>query len=555
MLDFLRYFVSSSRVRWADPHGAGPVGYVLAALCAALASLAIAGWLLRRRSGRLRATVATAGLLTSAVLATSGCVRLWFDLATAIPGIARFALESGGELLALGSGVPVGLPDGPVALVRRDTMDRKDLMTWLAEGDRLVVARASTLDRLSLLNRLGIVWEGAGLVVASRETPWYWRRPMVTWVGPEDAELVWETPDAEVGKVLVRGPARRRWLIEEAAPRKVHHARVEGLDPATVYLYRLVSSAVPTESEGAFRTLPAPGSPEPLRFAVIGDSGGGHSVTRKLVRRIDEFEPDFVLHVGDLAYDRSSQASLYDQFYGPFEELTARIPVWFVPGNHDVLDGGRDLASFVALEPESDMAVHYQRLLRTAGVMVASVNSNAPPLPFGATRRAFLAAMRDERNPPWWRIAFFHHPPFAGEGRGRNQVVYAVLHPLLVRSHVDVAFAGHSHNYQRSRPIGLFRPDPGGVRYVVSGGGGGELREPTADPEIEVADEVHHLLRVVTQEGRLWLEAIDETGAVLDHVVLARDAPHATVREEPWSEPPADQRPKLPALDTGAGAE
>jgi hypothetical protein len=49
-----------------------------------------------------------------------------------------------------------------------------------------------------------------------------------------------------------------------------------------------------------------------------------------------------------------------------------------------------------------------------------------------------------------------------GNGLARDRYV-----PILVRHHVDLLFAGHDHLYQRG--------EAGGLRYIVTGGGGAGL--------------------------------------------------------------------------------
>lgn len=554
MSELASFFVASTRARWADPHGAGPVAYLANACWIALLGVAVAG-LLRRRLGRpARSVIACAGVVVALGLVGAGYVRLWVGLGETIAGIAELELDQGGLLLALGAGVPTAVPERRVGLVRLPSMTRDEVLSWLGRGPRLVAARASTLAALGIEAEVGEVWRGAGIRVVAAEQPWYWRRPTLTWVSATDAELIWETPDSELGAVRVRAGGKR-WVVNEAAAHKVHRVRLTDLSPGTVHVYHLRGRSVPGESSGAFRTLPAPGDDVPLRFAILGDSGNGRSVTRHLVARIGEFHPDVVLHVGDLAYERATRASLYAQFYDPIAELASSVPVWVVPGNHDLLDGGLDLARFFGIADSPDQPSPFVRTVRSAGVVVTSLNSNAPPLPFTTARASVAQGFAASAPSPWWRLAFFHHPPFPGEGRGRNELVYWLVQPLLLRSHVDVAFTGHSHNFQRSLPLGLVGTDPEGVRYVVSGGGGGELRDPDRTTETVVGITAHHVVRAVALAGRLWIEAVDEHGRPLDRVVLAKDTPSGRVREEPWSDPPADTRAPLPAFASGSDVD
>jgi hypothetical protein len=75
------------------------------------------------------------------------------------------------------------------------------------------------------------------------------------------------------------------------------------------------------------------------------------------------------------------------------------------------------------------------------------------------------------RRPATFRFAFQHHPVY---GSGPNAALYPsgplreILAPLYTRSGVDVAFNGHDHLYERTKPIG-------GVVYVTTGAGGAAL--------------------------------------------------------------------------------
>ncbi|MBK7975835.1 MAG: hypothetical protein IPK07_22030 [Deltaproteobacteria bacterium] len=298
MSDFVHYFIESSRARWGDPHGAGPVAFVANACWLLVVAMALYIALRRRVSLIRRLALSALCLATSLALVFSGVVRLWFDLASTVSGVAEFELEHGGLLLVLGAGVPAAIPENDVGLVRRAEMTRAEILEWLSHPNRLLAMRSTAIDRFALAQRVGTVWEGAGISIVASEAPWYWRRPTLTWVSATGAELLWETPDAEVGAVRVRG-GRRRWVVTEDRPQKIHRVKIDGLQPGTRYEYTLKSSAVPAEAGGSFRALPAPGEQAPVRFAVLGDSGGGRPVTRRLVRRIREFDPDFVLHVGD----------------------------------------------------------------------------------------------------------------------------------------------------------------------------------------------------------------------------------------------------------------
>ena len=75
-------------------------------------------------------------------------------------------------------------------------------------------------------------------------------------------------------------------------------AKLDGLEPDTVYCYRVAGLTEPA----GFRTAPAPGESDTIRFAAIGDSGTGDSFQRAVAEQRQSVPYEFLLHLGDLAY-------------------------------------------------------------------------------------------------------------------------------------------------------------------------------------------------------------------------------------------------------------
>jgi acid phosphatase len=114
-------------------------------------------------------------------------------------------------------------------------------------------------------------------------------------------------------------------------------------------------------------------------------------------------------------------------------------------------------------------------------------------------------------------IALTHDGPYSrGLHRG-NQVARDRYVPILAKHHVDLLVAGHDHLYQRG--------EAGGIRYVVSGGGGAGLYEPTCgvarkpkcpeDGMQKLAVE-HHYLVVAIDKDTLELCARRPDGKLLE---------------------------------------
>ena len=170
---------------------------------------------------------------------------------------------------------------------------------------------------------------------------------------PAASELtVRDEAGAVVATASVPGPQRR------------HQLRVAGLQPGRRYVYDVASGG--ERYAGVLRT-PAGTPDEPVRFAVLGDSGGQpwwvwlqrtplwHWPARlgwfadagpvtQMGKALAAWQPDFVVHLGDVIYPKGQQAHYMSGFFRPFAPVLRDAPFYAALGNHDVMDaGGRQL--------------------------------------------------------------------------------------------------------------------------------------------------------------------------------------------------------------------
>jgi len=87
---------------------------------------------------------------------------------------------------------------------------------------------------------------------------------------------------------------------------------------------------------------------------------------------------------------------------------------------------------------------------------------------------------------------------------------------------VDIVFAGHDHDYERSTPRRDYVPGSDGVIYIVSGGGGAPLYTVGSSAFTAFSASVHHTVQVQIESCILSLRAIDTSGAVFDQIALAK---------------------------------
>jgi hypothetical protein len=116
-----------------------------------------------------------------------------------------------------------------------------------------------------------------------------------------------------------------------------------------------------------------------------------------------------------------------------------------------------------------------------------------------------------------WKFVCFHAPAFHTSKEHFTEQKMRLLEPLFEKAGVDIVFAGHVHNYQRSKPLrftpnppkrdpkgrvnGSFELDdtfdgskdttPAGIIHIVSGGGGAKLYSVDFAKTVELLQKNH----------------------------------------------------------------
>lgn len=120
-----------------------------------------------------------------------------------------------------------------------------------------------------------------------------------------------------------------------------------------------------------------------------------------------------------------------------------------------------------------------------------------------------------ETSAATWTIAAMHHPPYSAGPLGSESDVREAWSGLFAEYGVDLALAGHDHDYQRSEPID-------GVVYVVSGGGGKTRPTGREDFTAYSASTLHYLDLQITKR-RIYGQAIDTNGMAFDAFTIHAD--------------------------------
>ncbi len=161
--------------------------------------------------------------------------------------------------------------------------------------------------------------------------------PMVQLADEHGAVLVWTTSrSADCAVTLALDSGDVIVPVEREANR--HTARLGGLDAGCGYSYeiragdrKLGGDIVHTSKTGD----------TPCNFIVFGDSGRAKREQYVLAGLMNDADPDFLLHTGDLVYPDGARRRYGARFFAPYRKLLARSAFWPCLGNHDVDATGR----------------------------------------------------------------------------------------------------------------------------------------------------------------------------------------------------------------------
>lgn len=395
-----------------------------------------------------------------------------------------------------------------------------------------------------LLGLVGCAWPSARAAPAADPI----RGPYLQRMTPTSVTVVWTTAATATGSVhfstdlsysqVVSVTAR---IVDVAATPPydhytVHSAGIGGLATATLYHYQIFSgdqNLLPTQ-DLTFRTAPDPAASVPFTFQVIGDSGTGSTAQQNVRDRMMEHPADLILHAGDIAYSSGT----YDQFeqyvFAIYAPLFDHIPFFPVAGNHDYrTDHAAPYLDLFDLPDNAWRAGDQERYFSFdwGDVHFVAVDTEDPLIQVSGSATDDMAdwlAADLAATDRFWKIVYLHKPPYSGGAHGGNSTVRNVIVPILEQQGVDLVFAGHEHNYERTYPIlndQVSTVADGGVVHIVAGGSGASLRAVTPGWWTAYAESVYEFVRADVDGCQIRLRAIGVTGNVVDDYTLDRCAP------------------------------
>jgi predicted phosphodiesterase len=340
--------------------------------------------------------------------------------------------------------------------------------------------------------------------------------------------MMWETKTEGPGEVLygqgdslsekvMTQPLRIEYGIEKrgAAVKKktafIHKARLENLEPGRAYSYRIAGPAKIQSKVYKFNTVPA--DTNEVTFVVYGDSRTNPKNHRRVVEQMLDKKVDFVVHSGDLVSSGGRYEQWGPQFFRPLKGLAETVPVYIAKGNHD---RGNDYFEKLLIREDGQNnygfdygPVHYFCLDNVSGGLTTEEQLN-------------LITADARKSKAQWKFVSYHIPSinFGGHWSAWG---YPDSLSILSKAGVDFVVTGHSHQYERFRPVA---PAPGTngsfVTHITCGGGGAPLYGVEPCLYHVQAKAINHFCLFHIRGNKLTLETFDIDGKIIDHLEIIK---------------------------------
>ena len=340
--------------------------------------------------------------------------------------------------------------------------------------------------------------------------------PHIALPRPDRVTIAYRTSNATRGGVRFGRPGEPGVFVSPTGYRRRHAIELEGLQPGTPYVYRVYVDDRPTGPR--YRFVSPPASDQPVRIAVVGDTGSGSARAFRIVDRLRAEAPTLVLHTGDCAYPKGTSAEVHTRFVVPYAPLRSAVPLLTTLGNHDVRSkGGAPLLDAITLPRHHAGAADGENYYtwRHGPVQVVCINTETSLAP-GTPQRTWLEDVLSHGNAPW-TLVWGHRAIYEGSRSGGDEALQEHLVPLLEKHDVALYLSGHDHVYMRTKPMrGGVPVDGDAPTYVVSGGGGKSLYKILDVPHNALAKAVDHIVVMDIEVTSLRLRAVEADGKTFD---------------------------------------
>ena len=315
-------------------------------------------------------------------------------------------------------------------------------------------------------------------------------------------------------------------VIQNVNQYEHHKSIITRLEPNTTYSYDVLKDGT-DRGKGTFTTFP--GDIEPFHFAVLGDTRTRHDFHQRIVDRIVDEDPLFVVNTGDLVSKGNSMDD-WDHFFRINDSLIRNVPYYTVLGNHE--QDSENYYNFFSL-PGNESYYFFSvgdALFITLDMEGARIS--APEFLSEENEDAFwinISKKYFEEEKEWlenvltlnkdagYIFVFFHPTYYSIKASRVEEAEYrrAFWGDIFERHNVTAVMNGHDHYYHHA--------EHGGTHYIVTAGGGAPLYDTDAiQPETVAYKKIEHYMSVDVGLEETVMKAIDINGELIEEIVVER---------------------------------
>jgi acid phosphatase type 7 len=267
--------------------------------------------------------------------------------------------------------------------------------------------------------------------------------PYLTGVSETGITVNWKTEGASEGAVeyAVEDFYSENSSYSDSVPdslQELHHVTLTGLQPDTIYHYR-VSTGEEYTDDHVFTTL----GDGPFTFIVYGDTREQAPALTQLNRHklvadriAQEQGISFVLHTGDLVFNGDDLGE-WGRFFEAGRQMLSSIPFFPVAGNHE--NNSSDYYDTFGVAP------YYSFNCANAHFALLDSNDGADLDAEAAWLSIDLSVDTD------WKFAVCHHPLYTSDSNhwGGNTDLQEHWEPVFMENGINAVFNAHVHVYER----------------------------------------------------------------------------------------------------------
>jgi acid phosphatase type 7 len=369
----------------------------------------------------------------------------------------------------------------------------------------------------------------------------------LTWAGDPTSTMVIDfhtLENSEIqSKIEWREKGKRKWQSKTGtsfefpySDRKIHRIKLSDLKENYTYEFR-----IPTSSNVySFRTMPRTSQRE-IRFVTGGDTMHQKGYMNKTNSAALEYDPDFIVWGGDLAYANGDPKNInrWFQWYESIQETLVDkngrvVPVISAIGNHEVQKG------YHSNHPEYEQTDEWRK--KIAPFYYSFFEFPGQPgynvMDFG-NYLSIILLDTDHSNPidgkqtdwldetlkaralvphvfPVYHVpAYPSHRKYDGVSHERVRNYFV---PLFEKHGVKIVFENHDHSYKRTHTLlnGEVVEKGKGVTYIGDGCWGTDVRTVREDWYLAKAQSIRHFIVVTIKGKERKFLMVDENGNVID---------------------------------------